>query len=57
MPEDDLRTAAIALRVVPDLKSAVESAAKDDRRSVAAFVELALIEKLERLGKWPRKKK
>lgn len=53
------RTAAIGLRVEPDVKAAVDNAAADDRRTVASFVEKVLVEHLERAGylKPPLKKR
>ena len=44
------RTASLGLRIEPDVKTALEEAAKADRRTVASFVELLLIEHLTRTG-------
>jgi hypothetical protein len=44
------RTAAIGIRVEPELKALAEKAAVDDRRSVASLVEKALVEYLEKQG-------
>lgn len=44
------RNAAIGIRVEEDLKQAAEQAAADDRRTLAAIVELALIEYLHKKG-------
>ena len=37
------KTAAISLRVEPELKMAIEKLAAEDRRKVAAYVELILV--------------
>ena len=44
------RTVAISVRVEPDLKAAAERAAKDDRRTLASLVEIALIDYLSHKG-------
>jgi hypothetical protein len=46
----ELRNAPLGLRITPSLKAALESAAEDDRRSVASMAELILIEWLEARG-------
>jgi len=38
------KTAAISIRVEPALKEAIEKLAEEDRRKVAAYVELVLVE-------------
>lgn len=47
------RTEAISLRVEEALKAAVERAAKDDDRTVAQWVERAIIKVLTDAGRWP----
>ncbi len=44
------RSAAIAVRVEPKVKKAVEAAAADDHRSVASFLEKLLVERLKDMG-------
>lgn len=44
------KTAAIAVRMEPEIKAALEKAAAADRRSVASFVEKTLAEHLEKAG-------
>ncbi len=44
------RDAALSIRVKPVLKTALEVAAKDDRRSMASMAEKILIEYLEAKG-------
>lgn len=41
------RSAPLGLRVLPSLKDALEKAAKDERRSVAAMAELILTDWLK----------
>lgn len=41
------KTANLALRIPPELKAALEEAARADRRSVSAYVELLIIKDLE----------
>ena len=48
------RTAAISIRVEPALKAAVEKAAKADKRTVAQWVELLLVERLGEVGLLPK---
>lgn len=43
---DMARTASLGLRIEPHVKVALEAAAKDQRRTVASYVELLLIEHL-----------
>lgn len=45
------RTAAISLRVEPDVKTALEKLAANDGRSLAQFIERILIERLKQQGK------
>ena len=47
------RTAAIGIRVPPEVKAAAEKAAAADRRSVASLVEKLLVEWLEQHGHLP----
>jgi hypothetical protein len=51
------RTAAIGIRVEPEVKAAAEKAAADDRRTVASLVEKILVEHLEQHGYLKRPKK
>jgi len=44
-----VKTAAISLRVDPQLKTALERAAKADRRTLAAYIELILTEHVKTL--------
>ncbi|MBO6892855.1 MAG: hypothetical protein JJ866_13010 [Roseibium sp.] len=44
------RTASLGLRIEPTVKAALEIAAKEDRRTVASYVELVLIEHLKAKG-------
>ena len=44
------RTASIGIRVEPVVKDAAEKAAKDDRRTVAALIEMILVKHLEASG-------
>jgi len=46
----ELRSTPLGLRVTPSLKSALESAANDDRRSVASMAEMILTDWLEAKG-------
>lgn len=47
------RTASIGIRVKPNIKEALESAAKADRRSVASYIEMVLVARLEADGYLP----
>ena len=47
------KTASVGIRVEPELKEAVEKAAADDRRSVAALWEKVMAEWLTEHGYWP----
>ncbi len=44
------KTAAISLRVPAEVKEAVERAAKDDERTVAAYVQRLLVQHLRATG-------
>lgn len=44
------RTASIGIRVVPQVKEALEKAAKADRRSVASYIETLIVSDLEGKG-------
>lgn len=44
------KTAAIGVRVDPDVKAAAEKAAADDRRSVASLLEKLLVDHLKANG-------
>jgi hypothetical protein len=48
------RTALIAFRVEPTVKSAAEQAAADERRSVSSFMEKMLVAYLQRRNYLPR---
>lgn len=47
------RTAALGLRIEPVVKEALEKAASDDRRTVAAYVEMLVVRDLEEKGYLP----
>jgi hypothetical protein len=47
------RTASLGIRVEPVVKAALERAAKQDRRTVASYVEMLIIADLERKGLLP----
>jgi hypothetical protein len=47
------RTASIGVRITPDVKKAAEKAAMEDKRSLASFIEIAIEEKLQRMGYLP----
>jgi hypothetical protein len=44
------KTAAISVRVDPEIKAAAKKAADDDRRTVASLVEKVLVEYLTKNG-------
>jgi len=44
------KTANLALRIPPEIKEALDQAAKDDRRSVSSLVEKVLADYLEAKG-------
>ena len=44
------KTAAISVRVHPNVKDALERAAKDDDRKLAAYVERVLVQHLREKG-------
>ena len=48
------RTAALGLRIEPIVKEALERAAKEDRRTVASYVEKLIVADLEAKGFLPR---
>ncbi len=48
------KTAAIGVRVAPEIKEAAEKAAADDHRSVASLLEKLLIEHLTDKGYLPK---
>jgi len=50
------RTTNIGVRVEADVKDAIAKAAEADRRSMSAWIELALIERLQKDGYLPRAK-
>lgn len=49
------KTAAISLRVEPEVKAALEKAAKADERPLAQYIERALTAHLRREGRLPPK--
>jgi hypothetical protein len=46
----EIRNAPLGLRITPSLKAALETAAENDRRSVASMAEIILTEWLQRRG-------
>ncbi|MBA1346013.1 hypothetical protein ACC703_05835 [Rhizobium ruizarguesonis] len=44
------KTAAIGIRIEPELKDAIEAAAKAERRSVASYIEKVIADDLEKRG-------
>lgn len=44
------RSASLGIRVMPEVKEALEKAAKQDRRSVASYVEALIVRDLEEKG-------
>jgi predicted HicB family RNase H-like nuclease len=46
---------SFSIRLEPDVRDAVERAAKADRRSLASWVEIAIIHRLTELGLYPPK--
>lgn len=44
------KTAAIGIRVEPELKDAIETAAKTERRSVASYIEKLIADDLIKKG-------
>jgi hypothetical protein len=47
------KTAAIGIRIEPELKDAIEHAAKAERRSVASYIEKLIADDLEKKGLLP----
>jgi len=47
------RTASIGIKVEPELKEAIDRAAKDDERSTSQWIERLIIKELQRVGRWP----
>ena len=45
-----VRSASIGIRVEPEIKAAIEKAAEDDRRTVAALIEKVMVEWLQTKG-------
>ncbi len=48
------KTANLALRIPPNVKVALEQAAKADRRTVSSYVEVIIIDDLEAKGFLPK---
>jgi hypothetical protein len=51
------KSALLTLRVEPEIKAALERAAKDERRSLTSYVEMILIPRLRAGGYLPAEKK
>lgn len=51
MPERELKTAPLGLRLRPSLKSALEDLAKADKRPLATYIEIVLEEHVEEKAK------
>lgn len=49
-----IKTAPIGFRLTPEVKEAIEKAAKDDMRSVSSLVEKILVEWLRTHGYLPK---
>lgn len=49
------KTAAIGIRIEPEMKEAIDAAAKADRRSVASYIEKLIADDLEKKGMLPTK--
>lgn len=45
-----VKTAPLSFRVAPEVKAALERAAKDDHRSLSSLIEKFLIERLRKCG-------
>lgn len=50
----ETRTAPLGLRITPSVKKALETAAAEDHRPVASYVEKLLIEHLRKKGYLPK---
>ncbi|MBZ9808097.1 hypothetical protein LB542_27190 [Mesorhizobium sp. BR1-1-9] len=48
------RTAPLGLRIEPEVKEALERAAKADKRTVASYVEILIVADLEAKGFLPK---
>lgn len=53
-PENETRSAPLGIRLFPRVKTALEDAAKADRRSVASYVEKLIVADLEANGFLPK---
>lgn len=49
-----VRAASIGIRLSEEVKSALEAAAKSDRRSVSSYVEMLIVAALEEKGFLPK---
>lgn len=49
-----VRSASLGIRVEPQVKDALEQAARADRRTVAAYVEMLIVADLEARGYLPK---
>ncbi len=49
-----VRSASLGIRVEPVVKDALEKAAKADRRTVAAYIEMLIVADLESRGFLPK---
>ena len=54
MTDNQTRSAPIGIRLFPQVKTALEEAAKADRRSVASYVEKLIVADLEAGGYLPK---
>ena len=50
------RSNNIGVRVEPDVKEAIAKAAADDRRTMSAWIEIVLVERLQKDGYLPKAK-
>lgn len=48
------KSANLALRIPPEIKAALEDAARADRRSVSSYVEMLIVTDLEAKGFLPK---
>ena len=51
------KTAALSIRITPELKSALEDLAENDKRSLASYVEIALQQHVDEQRKRGRRAK
>jgi len=48
------RTATISTKISPELKAAIDQAAKDDGRSTSQWLERLIVKALQEDGRWPQ---